>query len=83
MTSEKLLNYDPASEANTVNLQDQHLQHMTSHTYLRTGNYHQALLSNVVALKSALELAGPNCLPILLPWVTTPKDAERWLGMVA
>eukprot|EP00435_Cladocopium_sp_Y103_P001242 s639_g1.t1 len=38
--------------ANTAKLQDQHLQHMTSHTYLRTGRYHQALLSNVVAVRS-------------------------------
>jgi len=38
--------------ADTAHLQDQHLQHMTSHTYLRTGHYHKALMSNVVALGS-------------------------------
>ncbi|CAE7248458.1 unnamed protein product [Symbiodinium microadriaticum] len=36
--------------ANTAKLQDQHLQHMTSHTYLRAGYYHKALMSNIVAV---------------------------------
>lgn len=38
--------------ADTAELQDQHLQHMTSHTYLRAGHYHQALISNIVAVGS-------------------------------
>ena len=35
--------------AETKGLNDQHLQHMTSHTYLRTGRYHEALMSNILA----------------------------------
>ena len=38
--------------ADTAPLQAQHLQHMTSHTYLRTGYYHEALMSNIVAVGS-------------------------------
>jgi tetratricopeptide (TPR) repeat protein len=30
-------------------LQDQHLQHMSSHTFFRTGHYHEAVTSNMVA----------------------------------
>jgi len=32
-----------------VGLQDQHLQHMSSHTFFRTGHYHEAVTSNMVA----------------------------------
>ena len=42
--------------ANTAKLQDQHLQHMTSHTYLRAGYYHKALMSNIVAV------GGSSCM---------------------
>ena len=38
--------------ANTASLQDQHLQHMTSHTYIRSGHYHQGLMSGIVAVGS-------------------------------
>lgn len=37
---------------NMAGLQDQHLQHMTSHTFLRTGFYHQAVEGNKEAVRS-------------------------------
>eukprot|EP00931_Biecheleriopsis_adriatica_P020474 TRINITY_DN13673_c0_g1_i1.p1 TRINITY_DN13673_c0_g1~~TRINITY_DN13673_c0_g1_i1.p1 ORF type:complete len:584 (-),score=132.65 TRINITY_DN13673_c0_g1_i1:102-1853(-) len=37
---------------NTATLQDQHLQHMTSHTNLRTGHYHEAVVGNMLAVHS-------------------------------
>jgi len=37
---------------NMAPLQDQHLQHMSSHTFGRTGRYHDAVMSNVVAVRS-------------------------------
>jgi len=37
---------------NTAGLQDQHLQHMSSHTFFRTGHYHEAVESNKIAAVS-------------------------------
>ena len=37
---------------NMKGLQNQHLQHMTSHTFLRAGYYHNAVLGNELAVSS-------------------------------
>jgi len=37
---------------NMASLQSQHLQHMSSHTFFRTGYYHDAVTSNVDAVES-------------------------------
>mmetsp|Transcript_123757 Transcript_123757/g.240804 ORF Transcript_123757/g.240804 Transcript_123757/m.240804 type:complete len:602 (-) Transcript_123757:272-2077(-) len=37
---------------NTAALQDQHLQHMSSHTFFRTGRYHEAIAGNKIAVAS-------------------------------
>uniref|UniRef100_A0A7S0A0H6 Tetratricopeptide repeat protein 38 n=1 Tax=Pyrodinium bahamense TaxID=73915 RepID=A0A7S0A0H6_9DINO len=44
-------------------LQAQHLQHMTTHTFLRTGFYHEAVVNNAIAVHSDATFLQHDVLP--------------------
>jgi tetratricopeptide (TPR) repeat protein len=48
---------------NTASTQAQHLQHMPSHTYLRIGRYHDAVLANILAHASDEAFLGQHHVP--------------------
>eukprot|EP00929_Paragymnodinium_shiwhaense_P080412 TRINITY_DN41933_c0_g1_i2.p1 TRINITY_DN41933_c0_g1~~TRINITY_DN41933_c0_g1_i2.p1 ORF type:complete len:515 (+),score=113.48 TRINITY_DN41933_c0_g1_i2:67-1611(+) len=48
---------------NLKGLQDQHLQHMTSHTFFRTGHYHEAVEGNMEAVASDADYLQHGLVP--------------------